>query len=199
MNAPLLSLITPTVQRESLVTLCKSIDEQTFLQWEHIVMIDQEVVNDALIERISNPKRKILQCDKAHRNGGNTCRHNAWDAVVGSFVYHIDDDNYLATCDSLKEIAESIARMKEEMWALFPIHRHGHRFFFDPPQPCYFDTGNAVVRREIAQWPDINDYASDAVWLHTLKLYPYLSMVNANPIMVMPSTSFGKGGGINGQ
>jgi hypothetical protein len=61
------------------------------------------------------------------------------------------------------------------------------------------DTGNIVARRDIARWPDIPDYASDAIWVEGLKKYPYKAFPDALPIMIMEKTSFGEGGGINGQ
>jgi hypothetical protein len=99
----------------------------------------------------------------------------------------------------LQQIAKHLDKLGDEQWALWHIFRHGSVFFFDPPAPCYFDTGNAIVRRELAQWPDIPDYASDAIWLQQFKDKPYKAFPDALPIMIMGKTSFGEGGGINGQ
>ncbi len=191
------SIITPTVGRKSLTRCCESVDAQTFEDWEHIVMYDGDAV--LLLNDSPRANRHFLHTGKKYRNGGNTPRHLAWFFATGEWTIHIDDDNYLASPTVLAELAAALEGV-EEKWALFPIERHGSRFYFDPPKPCYFDTGNAVVRREIAQWPDIDDYASDGVWLtETLLKHPYKAFPNFNPIMVMPTTSFGAGGGINGQ
>lgn len=199
---PFITIITPTVFRDSLIKCCDSIDEQTYTNWQHVIMNDSGLNNREMRIHIKRNdelgKRWIHDCDRPHRNGGNTCRHNAWDGAMGKWIFHCDDDNFLASPTVLEEIAAALEGI-EEKWALFPIHRHGSIFYFDPPKPCYFDTGNAMVRREIAQWPNINDYCSDAVWLvDTLLKHPYKAFPNANPIMVMPGTSFGAGGGING-
>lgn len=197
---PLFSIITPTVQRESLLKTCQSLDEQRFQDWEHIVIIDSIERNSALVAQIEHPRRTILQCPTPHRNGGNTCRHLAWEYATGTLCYFLDDDNYLASPAVLEGVAEEAMKpVFHSYWMLFPILRHGSIFYFDPPKPCYFDTGNAVVRREIGCWPDIPDYASDAVWLEQLLNYRYVGYPGAQPIMVMPTTSFGAGGGINGQ
>lgn len=198
-ESPLFSIITPTVQRDSLIKCCESVDEQTIRdRVQHIVMVDCEQWNLSLIAKIQHPLRIIVKCDHPHKNGGNTCRHNAWEFSSSVWVYHLDDDNFLASPVVLEEISNAIKGI-EEQWAIFPIARHGSVFYFDPPQPCYFDTGNAVVRREIARWPKIDDYCSDAVWLSdTLLKHPYKAFPSANPIMVMPVSSFGAGGGING-
>lgn len=191
-----LSIITPTVLRPSWLKCCESVDQQTYKDWEHIVVFDGEPF--AVLGNY-HPNRQIRSTGKVYRNGGNTPRHQAWTIAEGTWIYYLDDDNYLASPYVLEELASYLEGV-EEKWALFPIHRHGSIFYYDPPAPCYFDTGNAVVRREIAQWPNIDDYASDAVWLiQNLLPHPYKAFPNANPIMVMPKTSFGEGGGINGQ
>lgn len=197
--SPIFTIVTPTVLRQSLLKTCYSITTQLFTSWQHVVVVDNEEVDENLISQIAHPQRIIVKCDYPHNNSGNTCRHNAWSLATAKWIYYCDDDNYLSSPLILGVLAKLLEGI-EEKWALFPIFRHGSVFFFDPPKPCYFDTGNAVVRREIAQWPDIPDYASDAVWLtKTLLKHPYKAFPNVQPIMVMPTTSFGEGGGINGQ
>lgn len=196
-SAPFISIITPTVQRDSLVDTCESVDCQTFRSYEHIV-IDDSAADRGVLAKLSREQRMFAMCLKPHRNGGNTCRHVAWLKARGTWVYHLDDDNALYSRTTLEEIANCIRDM-EEKWALFPIFRLAERFFFDPPKPCYFDTGNAVVRREIARWPNIDGYASDAVWLEGLMKYTYRSFPKSKPIMIMDEISQGRGGGINGQ
>ena len=150
---PLFSIITPSLQRDSLVRTCQSLDEQRFPDFQHIVIIDCAERNEALIREIEDPRRLILQCPKPHRNGGNTCRHDAWEHATGEIVWHVDDDNFAASPVALEQIADAWYNTQDIDWMLFPIFRHGHLFYFDPPRPCYFDTGNAVVRRENARWP----------------------------------------------
>lgn len=194
---PFFTIITPTVQRQSLLKTCESINQQTFNSWSHVVMVDCAERDEELLLQIQHPQRLIFQCSKPHRNGGNTCRHNAWQFATGTYIHMLDDDNYLSSPRVLEDIGK-LLEVHEPEWGLFPIFRHGSVFYFDPPKPCFFDTGNAVVRRGIARWPDVNDYASDAVWLEKLLKHPYKAFPDAQPIMVMPTSSFGEGGGING-
>jgi glycosyltransferase involved in cell wall biosynthesis len=196
---PFISIITPTVQRESLLKACASIDEQKFKYWEHIVVIDSEEYSLHLNAQIQHEQRIIIKCDHPHRNSGNTCRHNAWAQATGDYVFYLDDDNFLFNFLTLAKIESWLRVAEYPMWAVFPIARHGSRFFSDPPMPCHIDTGNIVAKREIGRWPDIPDYASDAIWVEGLKQHPYRAFPNADPIMTMPTTSFGAGGGINGE
>jgi hypothetical protein len=200
MSQPFFSIITPSVMRPSLLDTCKSIEDQSFVSWQHVIAVDSPNLDPELIGKINHPQRIIMKCDKPHRNSGNTCRHNAWKLATGTYAIHLDDDNVLSSLPILQKIYDALESKNFPEWGLFPILRHGNKFFYDPPQPCFFDTANAVVKREIAQWPDIPDYASDAVWLeNSLKKYPYEAFPNIRPIVIMPETSFGAGGGINGQ
>lgn len=180
------TIITPTVLRDSLLKTCESVNVQTCADWQHIVMVDC-APKPEMLERIEHPQRIIAFCDKPHHNGGNTCRHNAWELATGDMVFYLDDDNYLADERVLEDL-----KVVTTPWALFPILRHGKRFMFDPPKPCYVDTGNVIARRDIARWPDIEAYCSDGVWVEGLKQYPYQAFPDFRPIMVMPTTNFAR-------
>lgn len=180
------TIITPTVQRESLLKTCESVTNQTCTEWQHIVMVDCEV-GLPILSAITHPQRLIVKCPKAHHNGGNTCRHTAWELAQGEYVYYLDDDNFLADERVLEDL-----KIVTTPWSLFPILRHGFRFFYDPPQPCYVDTGNVIARRDIGRWPDIEAYCSDGVWVEGLKQYPYQAFPDFRPIMVMPTTNFAR-------
>ena len=195
---PFITIVTPTVQRDSLLKCCQSIDEQSFSNWQHVVIVDSAEFDPILVQ-IEHPQRLVLKCDHPHRNSGNTCRHNAWTHATGDYVFHVDDDNYLFNFLTLAKIESWLRVADYPTWGLFPIFRHGSRFFSDPPMPCHVDTGNVVAKREIGRWPDIPDYAADAIWVEGLKQHPYRAFPNADPIMTMPVTSFGAGGGINGE
>ena len=196
---PFISIITPTVERDSLVKCCLSIDEQRSSSWEHIISVDKPEVNWDFMNQFAHPQRKIFSCGRAYRNSGNTPRHMAWDLAQGQYVFYLDCDNFLFNFLTLSKIESWLRVANYPMWGLFPIFRHGCRFFTDPPVPCHVDTGNVVAKREIGRWPDIPDYASDAIWVEGLKKFPYRAFPNADPIMTMPTTSFGAGGGINGE
>ena len=115
-----------------------------------------------------------------------------WNHAKGDFLVMWDDDNYPPDVNVLQDINTAISQHEDKQWFLFPILRHGSRFFYDPPQPCYVDTGNVIARREIARWPDIEAYCSDGVWVDGLKQYPYQAFPNFRPIMIMPTSNFAR-------
>lgn len=190
---PKFSIITPTLNRDSLVRCCERIDQQTIRdQIQHIVTVDCEDWNLLLMAKIAHPQRSIFKCSHPHRNFGNTCRHEAWKYAVGEFVWYIDDDNFLADNDVAKDIADVLSCGKPD-WAIFPILRHGQVFFNDPPGLCKTDTANMVIKREIAQWPNRDEYTLDGIFCEELvSQYPYRSFPEFRPIAVVPYSLGGK-------
>lgn len=187
---PFFTIITPTLQRDSLVATCKGIAEQSFDNWQHLVMVDCAEFNFDITSQILHPKRRIMKCEKPHVDGGNTCRHNAWNYARGEWIIYLDDDNILSDSNILRDIAEVLPH--DQQWAIFPIDRLGLRFYTDPPKSCHIDTLNIVLRREIAQWPQTDAYGSDGVMVDDLmeRGIPYAAFPAFRPIGVIPRISF---------
>jgi glycosyltransferase involved in cell wall biosynthesis len=185
------SIITPTLQRESLIKTCESISGQSCMDWQHLVMIDCEKPDGRILSRIPfNPQRRFTVCGTAHKNFGNRCRHDAWAYATGEYVLYLDDDNWLTN----ERVLENIAAVLTGNWGFFPILRHGQIFYTDQPRSCHADTANVVVKREIGRWPDGPEYTMDGIWIDALmKNYPnYQAFPNFRPIVVMPSSNEGR-------
>ncbi len=188
-----ISIITPTLQRESLRRCCESIDRQSYMDWEHIVVADSDQKDYTIWDwhQIRDEKRLLMRSPKPTRNFGNTQRHIAWQFTDGDFIMYLDDDNYLADENVLRDIATAVSDV--EYWAIFPILRHGRHFFYDPPGSCYVDTANMVIRREIGQWPNRDEYTLDGIFCDELKAkYPYAAFPNMRPIVVMETSGRGE-------
>jgi glycosyltransferase involved in cell wall biosynthesis len=162
------SVITPTLQRQSLIECCRSVDIQDGAEIQHIVMVDCEHLREDLLEKIARPNRLIVKCERPHQNGGNSCRHNAWKLATGEYIFYLDDDNTLADFRVFADIAFALHQANMPAWALFPINRLGGRFYCDPPRSCHVDTMNVVLRWDYAEWPDTTAYGSDGVLVDSL-------------------------------
>jgi len=186
------TIITPSLQRQSLRKTCSSIDEQSFQDFEHIVQIDCEDLDAGMMFSLAHPNRRFFQCDHPHKNGGNTCRRMALEKAKGNWIYFLDDDNYLADSKVLEDIA--FALPQNYAWALFPINRLGSRFYTDPPRSCHVDTLNVMLRRDIARWPDTDAYGTDGILVDGLMAegIPYAPFPDFRPIAVLPKISFCK-------
>jgi len=188
------SIVTPTIQRESLFQCCQSVDRQTYKHWQHIVRMDRDILKIEVVKTIAHEQRLITHCDVEHRNFGNTCRHQAWKQAIGDFVLYLDDDNYFSDERILEDMACELESLDSEIrWALFPIFRHGQHFFYDPPGCCYVDTANMVMRRDVAQWPDRNEYTLDGIFCEELRSkYQYRAFPHFRPIVVMSASNRGE-------
>ena len=186
------AIITPTMQRESLLTTCESVNTQTHVAWEHVVQVDSDFLDTALLSKISHPQRRVYSCGKYHKSGGNICRRLALEKAEGDYCYFVDDDNFLAHVDALKEIAEALESADRPAWGLFPILRLGDRFYTDPPRPCHVDTLNFVLRKDIAFWPDTDAYGTDGILVEDLlgRKIPYVAFPHVRPVAVIPKISF---------
>lgn len=199
MSTPFFSIITPTIQRESLVQTCASLDSQTFTNWQHVVMVDCEKGDYDLWERIDPQegfgRRNILLCNVAHKNFGNTCRHNAWEYAIGTYIVFLDDDNTFCHDEALSDLASAIEGAGFPDWGIVPMWRHGRQFFTDPPRSCHVDTANLFVKREIGQWPDGPEYTMDGIFIEELQQHPeyvYKALPDVRPVINMPYSSEGK-------
>lgn len=189
-----LSIITPSLQRESLIRCCKSVDSQTYTNWRHIVALDcaPEDVNHELVEKIQHPNRTVFCCGRKFGNFGNHARWTAWDMATAGYQIFADDDNFMCSQHSLSNIAAALESVNNPDWAIFPIHRHGRIFFHDPPGMCMTDSANICVKREIGRWPDIVSREADGVLVEELKAkYSYAAFPNVEPIIMMEHSSNG--------
>ena len=194
---PFFSLITPTLLRQSLVKTCASVGSQSFTDWEHVVIVDcdheQWLSRSVLIEDIRHPARNIVRCPDAHKNFGNTCRHDAWHLVQGHYLLYLDDDNFLADELVLAEIQQALCESEMPPVAIFPIHRHGQRFYFMPPRLGYVDTANLLVKRDLGQWPNVADYDADGKFIERLvQEHGVRGFDWFRPIIFMPCSSGGE-------
>ncbi len=186
------TIVTPTICRQSLVRLCESIDSQTQVDWEHLVVVDMPRKNMTADKRKviaaiqPQAKRSFSYCDKKHNNYGHTCRHQIWERAQGDYILYVDDDDYLADKDVLRTL-DSVT----EPWAVFPALRHGQTIFNLPPGYGGTGTGMFIHKREIGRWPDLDSYEADGEFVEELRRgHPY-QVLDSRPLVVLPISSCG--------
>lgn len=183
------SIITPSLNRESLKRCCESVDSQTYRNFEHIIGYDGPPSGRAYF--IGENRRWFIF--RETRKWGNFQRHSAWKYATGDYIIYLDDDNFFSHPDALKDMFERLMVFHLEGWALFPILRHGSVFLHDPPGMCMTDTANMVIRREYAQWPDTQAREADGMLADKLKAeQPYIVFRDCPPIITMEHSSNGQ-------
>lgn len=169
-----------------------SVNTQLDSVWQHIVIVDGGFPMDSgLLHGIQRPNRTIICLGARCQNFGNTPRHIGWKLADKDYCIYLDDDNYFTRPDALADISRALDGPRPD-WAVFPIMRHGSRFFSEDPRCCHVDTANMVIKREIAQWPNRDEYTLDGIFCDELKSrYPYIAFPEVAPIIDVPVMSRG--------
>jgi hypothetical protein len=148
-------------------------------------------MDSGLLHGIQRPNRTIICLGARCQNFGNTPRHIGWKLADKDYCIYLDDDNYFTRPDALADISRALDGPRPD-WAVFPIMRHGSRFFSEDPRCCHVDTANMVIKREIAQWPNRDEYTLDGIFCDELKSrYPYIAFPEVAPIIDVPVMSRG--------
>lgn len=181
------SIITPTLQRPSLIKCCASVNEQVHQDWQHIVYVDDEDFDTHQIDSVRDKRREFCWDRCKYGNFGNGPRHWAWKETTGDYLIYLDDDNFFTHPRALSDIEICLMSCNEPDWAIFPIIRFGHRFFSDNPGVCHTDSANMVIKREIGQWPNRDEYTLDGIFAEQLKAkYAFATFPKCNPIITVP-------------
>jgi hypothetical protein len=196
-----LTIITPTLLRPSLVEACKSVDDQFYVNWTHIVVVDnpKASIQDYISTHpgVVNPKRLWFQCKVNHHNVGNTCRNEVYEHIPPDtdYILYLDDDNSYF----LKAFEYLVTILKAEnlpAWGTFPIIRFGKLFLDKIPRTNYVDTGQIyhkpVINGLQIKYPPLDDYAGDGKLAEYLtSLTPPVVLDRIPPILNLSVRSFG--------
>ena len=181
MHNPKFTIITPTLLRDSLIKTCKSIENQKYKNWEHIVVVDlpKEKVSNWRIQSIAHPQRKIILLQNNCNDFGNTPRLIAYNYVTGDLVMYLDDDDYyIHKNEPFQTLVNYFNNHFKDKplpnLGIFPARRLEQRFFNFPPQvnrtmSCqYFH--KPVIKGLPIQWRvvDRKSYVSDWQFLHSV-------------------------------
>jgi glycosyltransferase involved in cell wall biosynthesis len=165
------TLLTPTIERDTLIRCCRSVERQTHGLWQHLVVLDGPAWTIPLDE-LRHPNRTFLVSGRRHHDVGNTARHLAYDHIAGDYVIGLDDDNYLLHDRVLEVLAGALDGSD---WAVYPIVAGGSWFFLDPPGRGRTDQAQMVyrpvIRGQEVRYPRVQDYDGDGLlceWLKSL-------------------------------
>jgi O-antigen biosynthesis protein len=165
-----LTIVTPTIGRKALIRACRSVNEQTYTDWQHIVIEDGPSLTPEMRKEIEHPQRTILVSgEHAHDDVGNYCRQMAYDYLQGEHVLHLDDDNYYAHPEAFDLIKRG---MDGYDWGVFPMLMRGELVYNDPPGRMRTDQNQIVYRPVIdgkpMQFPKVPDYDADGIFCEQL-------------------------------
>jgi O-antigen biosynthesis protein len=192
LRPPVFTIITPTIERASLARCCRSVAEQTYPHWQHLVLVDGPAWTIPT-EPLAHPNRVFLVSGERHHDFGNAARHGAYAHVRGDYILGLDDDNYLLHDRALETLSRSLAGAD---WAVFPMVRAGRYFFADPPGRKRTDLAQMVyrpiIRGQPIRYPCVPDYDADGILCEALKaLAPPRMLAEVGPLVMYEKANRG--------
>lgn len=171
------TIITPTLIRNSLLRTCESIDEQTYTNYEHIIIVDLDALSKDDIKVIDNIRlknRQIIYLNKCHNDFGNTPRNIAGRKATGDYIMYLDDDDYHIN-DTMTELNKKILELNElPDFAVFRCTRFNNEFTNFPPAICMTTScqyiHKSIINGKVILWPTGDKgYLSDGLFIESLK------------------------------
>lgn len=195
-----ITIVTATICRTSLVKCCESVDNQTYKNYLHILMVDGDAHHPVLDYVIYNTSRVIAYTGKKYGVMGARTKRACLASNIpddNSYLIYLDDDNYLYNNNSLHTLNEKLEESKCD-FGIFPIAREMMNDIFMPQEiKLGIDTGNfthkRVINEERVKYTDFNEEGDDYVFCTELaKIATPVFFNNCQPIINFTSRSYGK-------
>ena len=131
----------------------------------------------------------ILFCNREHRDYGHSCRHLNIPRARGEYIFHLDDDDYLANDDVFDILATAVMP-----WAIFPVLREGQYFFSPEPGYCRTTISSYVMRKDLAVgFPADSTYGADSLFVEAVaKVHEFEVLSSEEPLVIIPEASHGR-------
>jgi len=146
------TIITPTYNRNSnILKRCfASVDTQTYYNWNHLVLVDDETVEKHIPNEVSEMfrmNREFICMGKRTNNYGNSPRQLGIEKGLGDYFVFLDDDNVIFP-NYLETMVKYLEQNVEKQMAICKIIHMGPlpAKFGDPPKVL---SGNPPVLQNI--------------------------------------------------
>jgi glycosyltransferase involved in cell wall biosynthesis len=172
-SSPLVSIVTPTKNRSSLLReTILSVVSQTYTNWEMLIIDDFSTDNTIeMLKEFSGENRFTYYKRKGEISGAQTCRNEGIDLAKGEYIILLDSDDLLSTT-CLENRVKFIANNPELDFAVFPTIIFGWEY---PNYDTYWNLPNNeddIVR--FLNWDPLWQTAS-VIWKKKsiLSIYPF--------------------------
>ena len=196
-----LVIITPTIGRNNLIRTCNSINEQSFKNWEHIILFDNvsdEKINNLLTQIPYEPT--IIK--GIWNNYGNGQRFEAWEYTdINSIITYIDDDDDYYNNKVFQKIIDKFSSNSTLDAVFWPGLRYGKIFFNKPPQSGKTMSNQFAHKKydkdkNPIRWPfsknNNKNYAIDGEFINYISNNLNYDYIEGEPLVVVPKSNYGK-------
>lgn len=126
------TIITPTIGRKQLVQTVKSVREQKYRKYEHLIIYDgiQDSTYNDIFRMFSEARTKVIATNQKFNDYGHSVRKYAYDFAKGDYItYQDDDDYYLPDCFTT---VNEYLKLNDTDFVVYPVIRLGQVFFNIP-------------------------------------------------------------------
>jgi len=188
------SIITPTIGRHTLLKTCQTINQQTYPNWEHLVIFDGPEQDVKIFKHIQHPQRKIIFSGKNFGDYGHTIRLFSHDLIQYDHMMYIDDDDYYHL-ECLETIQKTIEPKIE--FVFFPALFFGEIFMHIPPRYQHTVSCQYVHRKKDQLGNPIcfpsGGHGTDSLWIEEMvKKYPSYQIINTQPLVYVDKSNNGQ-------
>jgi glycosyltransferase involved in cell wall biosynthesis len=191
---PLVSVITPTWNRHHLLLerCIPSVENQTYLTWEHIVISDGP---DPELEMILRQKSMVMFNQMSYHDPGvlwgNRARIKGEEMAMGEIIAHLDDDNSWRPQHLELLVDKLMDTGADFVYSRMVRHPNEDEIGASPPRYAQLDTSLLVHRRELlilADWiphPERRDPDWELVerWINGGATWAYVPQVTVDYYM----------------
>ncbi len=163
---PFFSIIMPAYGVDKYIKKAiKSVQNQTFTDWE-LIVVDDATPDDSgkIAEHMAKSDSRIQVVHHTKNQGLSAARNTGESHATGSYIWYMDSDDYV-DCDLLEQVYESIEKnpaqivvfgLMEEYYTKEGAFRYGHKVV---PKQAYYKTKE--------------DLRDDIIYLEQATLYGY--------------------------
>lgn len=191
----LVSIITPTYNCGNFIAeTIKSVQEQTYKNWEMIIVDDCSIDDTKdIVQSFANKDKRIKYHKLKQNSGAAVARTTAMELAKGDYMAFLDsddlwypdklrkqimfmkDNNYVFTCTKYEQIGEKSEPLGKVIKVVSKIDYN--RLLLDCP------VGNSTVMYDVRAMgkfkvPNIKKRNDDALWLQMLKIEEYIYGMN---------------------
>ena len=122
MNAPLISIIVPVYNSAEYLAEClESIQQQSFLEWECIIINDGSTDESGVIISEFIKKDERFKAYEQENSGVSAARNKGIVLAKGKYIHFVDADDYLL-CDTEKTLLDYAEESKFDLLFMDYIH-----------------------------------------------------------------------------
>lgn len=122
MNAPLISIIVPVYNSAEYLAEClESIQQQSFLEWECIIINDGSTDESGVIISEFIKKDERFKAYEQENSGVSAARNKGIVLAKGKYIHFVDADDYLL-CDTEKTLLDHAEESKFDLLFMDYIH-----------------------------------------------------------------------------